>query len=396
MPNLANKDICTGCTACMNICPKQCISMKQDNSGFEYPEINTSQCIDCGKCENCCPVLNEKGRYVLPLVFAAYSLNESMRMESSSGGVFSEIAKNILGKKGIVYGAVYNENFEIEHIAIKNTHDLLKLRGAKYAQSRLGTTYRDILGDLSSGQFVLFSGTPCQVAGLKMFLKKDYDNLFCVDFVCHGVPSPMVWKEYIKYRMREDGENKIPLAINLRNKKTGWSKYGYSNVFQYAEGRVHSIKSSDSLFMKLFVGDYINRKSCASCFFKGYGRISDITLGDFWGIWDIAPEMDDDKGTSLVLVQSDRGKRIWSEIKEKMVTKEVSLEEASKENSSILVSSASDKKREEVLMLIKSGKIGEISRMLSVQKKSLIIRLKNKVNYFKYRYSCRKKVNEDL
>ena len=182
----------------------------------------------------------------------------------------------------------------------------------------------------------------------------------------------------------------------MRNKKTGWSKYGYSNVFQYAEGRVHSIKSSDSLFMKLFVGDYINRKSCASCFFKGYGRISDITLGDFWGIWDIAPEMDDDKGTSLVLVQSDRGKRIWSEIKEKMVTKEVSLEEASKENSSILVSSASDKKREEVLMLIKSGKIGEISRMLSVQKKSLIIRLKNKVNYFKYRYSCRKKVNEDL
>lgn len=396
MPNLANKDICTGCTACMNICPKQCISMKQDNSGFEYPEINTSQCIDCGKCENCCPVLNEKGRYMLPSVFAAYSRDESMRMESSSGGVFSEIAKNILGKKGIVYGAVYNENFEIEHIAIKNTRDLLKLRGAKYAQSRLGTTYRDILENLRSGQSVLFSGTPCQVAGLKMFLKKDYDNLFCVDFVCHGVPSPMVWKEYIKYRMREDGENKIPCSINLRNKKAGWSKYGYSNVFQYADGKEHSIKSNDSLFMKLFVGDYINRKSCASCFFKGYGRISDITLGDFWGIWDIAPEMDDDKGTSLVLVQSDRGRRIWSEIKGKMVMKEVSLEEASKENPSILVSSASDKKREEVLMLIKSGKIGEISRMLSVPKKSIIIRLKNKVDYFKYRYSCRRKGNEDL
>lgn len=383
MPQLASKSSCTGCTTCMNICPKKCISMKQDSSGFGYPEINLSECISCGKCESSCPLLIEKEEEkIRPIALATYSTDENMRLESSSGGVFSEFSKWIFENGGVVYGAAYNECFEIQHICAENRNDLSKLRGAKYAQSLLGTTFKEIKNRLMNGQLVLFSGTPCQVSGLKTFLRKDYENLVCLDFVCHGVPSPMVWKEYIKYRMKEDRENTFPIAINLRDKNTGWSRYGYSNVFQYADGQVHSNKNGDSLFMKLFVGDYINRESCSKCHFKGYSRVSDITLGDFWGIWDIAPEMDDDKGTSVILLQSEKGNQIWKQIQHNLRYMEVSLEQASQHNPSMLVSSKSKEGREKVLSLIQSGRIDECRNLFVVREASIFVRMKNKIRNF--------------
>lgn len=192
---------------------------------------------------------------------------------------------------------------------------------------------------------MLFAGTPCQTAGLKSYLKKEYENLFTVDFVCHGVPSPEVWKNYVKYRSEQDNEGELPYRINLRSKHTGWSRYHYSNLYEYAGEKKYSAQSSSDLFMRLFVGDYINRESCADCQFKGYDRVSDITLGDFWGIWDIAPEMDDDQGTSLVLTHSEKGNWLLEKIAGNIKLKEVSLEEASRQNPSLIRSSQSNIKR---------------------------------------------------
>lgn len=209
--------------------------------------------------------------------------------------------------------------------------------------------FTNVKSRLKEGQQVLFSGTPCQVAGLLGFLGRRYDNLVTVDFVCHSVPSPMVWKEFVK-SLGDD-----IAAINLRAKDTGWSGYRYSHRIEGTDGKTRLIHNFDSLYMKLFVNDYINRPSCTQCAFKGYARGSDLTIGDFWGIWDIAPEMDDDQGTSVVLVQSERGSALWEAIRSNLTVREVTLEEASRQNKALLVSASAAQNRNEALIRIKKG-----------------------------------------
>lgn len=329
-------------------------------------------CISCGLCEKSCPIINPlKTAEHEPKAYAAYSKDEAMRLSSSSGGVFSEIAKAVLQRGGVVFGAAYNEQFEIVHVCAENEEALAKLRGAKYAQSDLRGVFAQVRQNLEAGQKVLFSGTPCQVGGLKAFLRKDYDNLLTVDFVCHSVPSPMVWHEYVRYRAEQDNDGELPESINLRSKTTGWSRYQYSNLFEYANSPDHIAKSGESLYMKLFVGGYINRESCENCRFKGYSRVSDLTIGDFWGIWDIAPEMDDNKGTSAVLVQSRRGKEIFDLIKKYCVVQTVSLEEASAQNQAILKSSPSNARRAEILQLARSGAFERCKELFATPQGSL-------------------------
>lgn len=377
---LEEEKACVGCLACVQICPKKCMNVEY-KEGFCYPKMkHLNDCIQCNQCALVCPVsktnikLDKKVK-----AYAAFSKNENLREESSSGGIFSEIAMQILSQDGVVYGAAYDEQFEVKHCCIDRAEDLWKLRGAKYAQSNLDSIFPDVLGKLQNGKKVLFSGTPCQVAGLKAFLRKEYANLYLVDFICHGVPSPMAWKAYIEYRSRNDANGKLPIAVNLRSKETGWSRYQYSNVFQYEDGKTYSVKSSDSLFMKLFVGDYISRPSCENCQFKGYHRDSDITLGDFWGIWDIAPEMDDNKGTSAVLIQSAKGADLWNTIRENVKAKEVDLKEISLQNPSILYSSKANPKRDEVLEKIRNGKIGECEALFDQPKQSCLGKIKEVV-----------------
>ena len=245
------------------------------------------------------------------------------------------------------------------HICVETEAELTKLRGAKYAQSNLRGMFGKIKEKLDAGQKVLFSGTPCQVGGLKAFLRKDYEGLVTVDFVCHSVPSPAAWREYVKYRAQQDNGGEPPVSVNLRSKKTGWSNYQYSNRFVYADGHSHTAKSGESLYMKLFVGGYINRESCANCKFKGYHRCSDLTIGDFWGIWDIAPEMDDDKGTSVVLVQSRQGRALLEQISDRLVLKPVTLEEAARQNPALLRSAPMHSARAEMLAEIRSGNFAE-------------------------------------
>lgn len=380
MPNLANISECVGCTACMNVCPKNCIQMQKDLNGFLYPEINTDKCINCFQCENVCPILNNvEILNESPDAYAAFSLNDNIRKESSSGGIFSEIAKIIIEKNGVIYGAAYNKNFEVYHCKINKIDELNKLRGAKYSESILGYCFSNIQENLKSGQYVLFSGTPCQIAGLKSFLKKDYDTLFCVDFVCHGIPSPIAWKSYIKYRTEIDSNGEYPCNINLRSKETGWSNYQYSNVFQYKNGYQHAELSTDSLYMKLFVNDYISRESCENCKFKGYDRVSDFTLGDFWGVWDIVPEMDDNKGTSVVLIHSEKAKSLWKIIKPNVKFQSVTINQTAEQNQSMCNSSKSHIARNNTLEKIRKGNISECEQLFAIKNDKIYFKIKNKI-----------------
>ena len=363
---------CTGCTACASICPQNCINMVFNDEGFLYPSIDIEKCTNCGLCEEICPLIKTLTKEEFePKAYAAYSVDEEIRLESSSGGIFSEIAKCILDNGGYVYGAAYNDNFVVVHICVDNENELYKLRGAKYAQSDLRNTFNDIKHKLDDGKLVLFSGTPCQVAGLKAFLGNEYTNLIMVDFICHSVPSPKVWKEYVKYRASKDNDGKLPIKINLRSKATGWSRYKYSNRFEYNNGVVNSCPNSESVYMKLFVGGYISRKSCTDCHFKGYKRDSDITIGDFWGIWDIAPEIDDNKGTSAVVIQTQKGESIFKKIREHLMLKEVLLEDISRQNPAILMSSKCNEKKQDILTIIETEDFENCTKYMGIPNKSI-------------------------
>lgn len=359
MPKLATRESCTGCTACASVCPKGCIAMTADENGFLFPKVDEARCVSCGLCELVCPVMHLlKKTEKKPEAYAAYTKDEDARMASSSGGLFTEIAGVVLEDGGVVFGAAYDDRFRVVHRCAETREDLAALRGAKYAQSDLTDIFPQIRRYLDNGRKVLFFGTPCQVAGLQAFLRKPCSNLLTIDCVCHSVPSPMAWQEYVQYRAGQDNGGELPVSVNLRSKQSGWSNYRYSNVFFYQNGRSHSVISADSLYMKLFGGGYLSRTSCAACRFRGYHRCSDLTLGDFWGIWNIAPELDDNKGTSVVLVQSEKGAELIRRLNSRLVIKPVTLEEASKENPAMLRSSAQPAKREEALAKIRAGEIG--------------------------------------
>lgn len=357
MPNLASYQSCVGCSACALSCPKNCIEMHNDKYGFSHPKIiNAQECINCKLCEQSCPIVNKRNLDDKETIaLAAFTKDEEIRKESSSGGIFTEIAKYVLLNDGVVFGAAYSNNWHVEHIEIKEVGNLNKLRGAKYSESKLANTYDRIKKYLNKDILVLFSGTPCQVAGLKSFLKRDYSNLICIDFICHGIPSPVAWSNYIQERMKLDGVNHKPISINQRSKITGWSNYNYSCVIEYENNLKYQSLSGSDMYMKLFCNDYILRESCANCHFKGFDRCSDITLGDFWGIWNIDVKMDDNKGTSLIMLHSDKSKDLITNISDKIVLKEVSLEDASRENPAILYSSKEKSEREKVLDSICNG-----------------------------------------
>lgn len=375
MPRLANKKQCTGCTACYSTCKKKCIIMQPDSYGFVYPKIDSKKCIECKQCESVCPVLHfEKSRLSSnSTIYAAYSKDETVRLKSSSGGIVTEIAKIILNRGGLVIGAAYTDDFSVNHICISSVNNLSSLRGAKYTQSNLNNIFHDIRTLLENNNELLFIGTPCQVAGLKAFLKKSYEKLITIDFICHGVPSPMAWKSYVYYRAEKDNCGEYPYHINLRSKHTGWSHYQYSNLYEYKNGKKYSAKSGDDLFMKLFVGNYINRESCSNCHFKGIERVSDFTVGDFWGIWDIMPEFDDNKGTSIVAVHTEIARSIIFLLSERINLKRVDRRSAYKQNPSMFYSSLPNNKRFEILELISQGNFNQIEEIIKKRKKYSII-----------------------
>ena len=227
MIKIIQKEQCCGCSACLHICPKHSISFREDKEGFLYPQVDTATCIDCGLCEKVCPVLNQ-GEERMPLkVYAAKHADDEIRMKSSSGGIFTLLADQIIDKGGVVFGARFNENWEVVHDYTETKEGLAPFRGSKYVQSNIGNSYKQVEEFLKTGREVMFTGTPCQVAGLKKFLRIDYENLLTVDFVCHGVPSPMVWRKYLAEEIVRQGNNPVVTGVNFRDKSTGWKKFSF-------------------------------------------------------------------------------------------------------------------------------------------------------------------------
>lgn len=314
MINIQYEHLCCGCEACVNACPKHCINFKEDEEGFRYPKIDKSTCIDCGLCEKVCPVINQAPPQEPLSVYAAKNTNEEELLKSSSGGIFILLAKLVLRQGGVVFGAKFDEDWKVIHAYAETEGEIQTFMGSKYVQSRIGNTYSQARVFLKQGRKVLFSGTPCQIAGLNHFLRKKYDNLITVDVICHGVPSPKVWGKYLS----EVTNNGVKVIKNckFRNKDNGWKRFNFK--IEYSSKDKPIIISSyhkDNLFMRAFLSNMILRPSCYNCKAKSGRSHSDITIADFWGIQNVVPEMDDDKGTGLVLVNSPKGKTIIDTLK---------------------------------------------------------------------------------
>lgn len=366
--SILSLDICCGCASCVQRCPKQCIILESNNEGFFYPVVDVEKCVECGLCEKVCPVLHETESREPLNVFAAINEDEGIRKESSSGGVFTALAENVISEGGVVFGARFDDKWQVQLDCTDNIDGLKLFRGSKYVQARVEDTYKRAESYLKQGRKVLFSGTPCQIAGLRLFLGREYDNLLCVDFVCHGVPSPKVWERYLRELVARKCEknsvlfscNKLSISeenafikgISFRDKKLGWKKFSF--VFRgkltkaTAVGEKNTVLFSamhrDDVYMRAFLSDLILRPSCYDCRCKSGKSGADITIADFWGIQYVAPEMDDDKGTSLVLINSNKGDILYNGLK--LRNSEQSYRDAVRYNPSIVRSVKVPAKRE--------------------------------------------------
>lgn len=300
MIEIKDKHFCCGCSACASSCPTGCISLKEDKDGFRYPAVEESSCISCGKCESVCPVLSGTGinRQYTGDVYAMAHPDTGVRYDSSSGGAFSMLAEETIGKGGLVFGAAFNDEWDVVHVCASNKTELASLRGSKYVQSEMGNCFLSVKEAVCSGRQVLFSGTPCMIAGLRKYLRKDYDNLLLVDIVCHGVPSPKVWKTYLRSFGRIT-------KISFRDKSRGWKMF---SMVVDGEKKCVNEPFEKNPFMTLFLKNLCLRPSCYRCQFKAGKSGSDITIGDFWGIQNIRPDIDDDSGLSLVIPNTVAGK----------------------------------------------------------------------------------------
>lgn len=344
MIDLKNKDKknCTGCYACSSICPYHCIAMEVDSEGFWYPKVDRDKCVECKMCINVCPTINKIKIERNPIAYACINKDENVRFQSSSGGIFTLIAEKVIDNGGIVFGVEFDKEFKVVHNYIENKESLYKFRGSKYLQSIIGESYRKVKEFLDEGREVLFSGTPCQIGGLKAYLGKQYKNLFCIDIICHGVPSPKVWKKYITYH--ENIVNSQIRKVNFRSKCEGWKRYAISLLFENGVKYVQTFNKD--LYMTAFLRDICLRPSCYTCEFKTLHRQSDITLADFWGIQNILPKLDDDKGTSLVFINSSNGQYMFDQIKNNMLYREVDIESAVFYNSSAIQPAKYNNKRD--------------------------------------------------
>lgn len=301
MINFSDKHNCCGCSACSQRCPKHCIKMVEDEEGFLYPKVEEKSCINCGLCEKVCPVLNQANEHNPLECYAAKNMNDTVRANSSSGGIFTALAELIIAKGGIVYGACYNKQWEVIHTAVTTIQGLEAFRGSKYVQSKIGNTYIEIETYLKQGRIILFSGTPCQIAGLNRYLRLDYENLITVEIVCHGTPSPKVWRDYAAQLPLKDVSK-----ISMRDKATGWRGYSFS-LYDIDGNTIFSELSSVNKYLMAFSSNLTIRPSCFQCPSKAGKSKSDITLADFWGIEKLYPLFDDDNGVSLVFVNSEKG-----------------------------------------------------------------------------------------
>lgn len=315
---------CCGCTACYAACPVGAISMREDEEGFLYPEISSEKCLGCNKCVNVCAfkkknVSNEK----ILSVYAVKHSSEEIRMDSRSGGIFTALSDETLKNGGAVYGCVMKDQYTAVHIRAESTDDRNKMRGSKYIQSDMGDCFQQVKKDLLSDRYVLFSGTSCQIDGLKSYLGKEYERLLCVDIVCHSVPSRKIWEDFVRYQEKKYGQC---VGINFRNKRDfGWADHIETLSFDKKGKKIYV---DTEIFKNLFYGDYISRPSCYECPYKSIYHPGDITIGDYWGIDKAAPGFNDNKGVSLVIINTEKGKDAFEAVKENCTFQETKIEDS--------------------------------------------------------------------
>lgn len=309
MIHIEDKSKCCGCSACMTSCPVGCIDFNEDNQGFLYPIVDISRCINCGLCERVCPCLNDSGERTPERVYAAINPNEEVRQKSSSGGFFTALAEYVLNNDGIVFGACFNNDWVVVHDYIDKIEDIERLRRSKYSQSIIGDSFKKTLEFLKLGKLVLFTGTTCQIDGLNRFLRREYANLITVDTVCHGVPSPMIWKDYLQKTLDDTQRTTEDISyISFRDKSTGWKNY--SMVIKAGDATLVDDPVGKNTYLQGFINNLYLRPSCFSCPSKSGRCKSDFSLADFWAIKSFLPEIDDNKGVTLLYVNSEKGEKI--------------------------------------------------------------------------------------
>lgn len=304
MDILQSMEKCNGCGACYNVCPFNAIIMQKDNEGFWYPHINDAKCVECGLCKKTCPI-EKKLASVVSEVYAAKYDDDNVRLDSASGGAFSLFSDLFLNDQSVVYGVAFDEHFVARHIRATSKLDRNRMRGSKYVQAESFSIFSKVKEDLENGMNVLFCGTPCQVAGLLGYLKKPYDKLLTIDIICHGVMSPKIFKEYIEYIKRKYGDI---TSFTFRDKSIAWRGCHISV-------EVQDKKISETIKLnvakQLYYGHYATRKSCHVCHFTSVNRVSDITIGDFWGIEKNNPSFEDSRGVSLIMINTEKGRKTW-------------------------------------------------------------------------------------
>lgn len=313
MIEIIDKMKCSGCAACMNACPKKCIDMKEDKEGFLYPLVDINLCINCGICKKKCPILNiKKERQFEQDGYIVQIKDEIIRRESTSGGAFTAIAKYVISKKGVVFGAAYNEKLEVYHTYVEKEEHLKKFRNSKYVQSIIGSSYKKAKKFLDKGRMVCFSGTPCQIEGLSCYLGKEYNNLITVDVVCHGVPSPLVWRKYLEIQ-REKYKETFNNII-FRDKYYGY-KYSTMTIKNSLDEDIYNMGVESDPMLRAFFSEICERPICHGCLFKKRYRVGDFTIWDCFSVENFNKKMDDDKGTTKLLIHTAKGKRVFENIK---------------------------------------------------------------------------------
>lgn len=371
MIEIKNKEKCCGCHGCTNVCPKQCISMEVDKEGFWYPKVDKSKCVNCTLCEKVCPIINRQQRGDTEIfAYACKNINDEVRESSSSGGVFILLCEEVINNGGVVFGAAFDEKFNVIHTYAETIEESNRFRGSKYVQSKVGNTYKKAKEFLDKGKIVLFSGTPCQISGLDAYLMKKYDNLILIDIACHGVPSPLVYRSYINKLVKKKGTN--IKEISFRDKSTGWKDYSVS--FKFKNGKELKQFRIDNTYMNGYLKDIFLRPSCYNCKFKKPVTSADLTLADYWGVQNKHPEFDDDKGTSLILVNSKKGQNLLNKITNKLKIIPTDFEYATKCNPSIIKSSNYNKERDE--FFLKFSEQNVIKNIKKYTKLPIILRIK--------------------
>ncbi len=339
---------CLGCGVCANVCPHSAISLDANIKGFKAPEVNIGKCTDCGACIDYCPALKPQKSFNAceeKKVYLAWSLDKGVRAESSSGGIFTELARYIFGLGGWVAGAAFTQDYSVEHVLADREYALAPMRLSKYTQSDTSAIYKKLKARLDSGKKMLFTGTPCQCASVSAYLKKDYSNLFLCDIICRGVNSETAFKEYLKW-LGDKYKSNIS-KIRIRDKTNGWHNWGVRISFE--NGSEYYAPHKSDPFMSGFLSGLFLRDCCTRCRYKLGNRYADVTLGDFWGI-DLSDADQVEKGVSALILHNEKGNSLFRNICDNIYSEIRALSDVVRKNP-MLVEAAKNVEAKSALLL---------------------------------------------